>query len=86
MVSTRARSQKAPAVLPRRQAHLLERQEELVLHVLAVPSEPNFDCIAVRRGRDVVLLVADTLLSPRGAAAMTAALALALRDAPARIG
>lgn len=46
-----------------------------MLHVVAVPAEPDFDCVAVKRGRDVVLLVADTLLSRRGAAAMTTALA-----------
>lgn len=45
-----------------------------MFRVISVPAA-DADCIAVRRGRDVVVCVADRLLSPRGAAAIAAALA-----------
>jgi hypothetical protein len=44
-----------------------------VLHLLTVAAG-DFDCIAVRQGRDVVLCVAETLLTARGAVSINHAL------------
>jgi hypothetical protein len=44
-----------------------------VLHLLTVAAG-DFDCIAVRHGRDVVLCVDETLLTARGAVSINHAL------------
>lgn len=49
-------------------------QRRAVHYVVTTVTSEDFDCIAVRRGDEVVICVADALLSARGAAAMTQAL------------
>jgi hypothetical protein len=53
-----------------------------VLHIRTIP-DPDLDCVVVRRGRDVTVFVAESLLSRRAAAAITKALRAATggRDA-----
>lgn len=50
-----------------------------MLRVITTPGS-DFDCLAVRRGRDVVVCVAERLLSPRGAVALTAVLTALSQD------
>jgi hypothetical protein len=44
-----------------------------VLHIRTIPAS-DVDCIVVRKGRDVIVYVAESLLSPRTAATLTRAL------------
>lgn len=50
-----------------------------MLHVVTMDSK-DVDCVAVRRGLDVVLCVSRRLLSPQGAVAMNAAVDVAVGD------
>lgn len=44
-----------------------------VLHIRTIRTQ-DFDCIVVRKGRDVIVYVAESLLSARAAASITRAL------------
>jgi hypothetical protein len=49
------------------------REECGVLLIRTIPT-PDADCVVVRKGRDVIVYVAESLLSPRAAATITRAL------------
>lgn len=44
-----------------------------MLHIRTIRTQ-DFDCIVVRKGRDVIVYVAESLLSARAAASITRAL------------